>query len=68
MEAAKAGWLDVANSESPEFIGKVISALARDPRLMEKSGRALVAAEIAQGFALLDMDGRQPVPLTLASV
>jgi NAD(P)-dependent dehydrogenase (short-subunit alcohol dehydrogenase family) len=68
MEAAKGGWLDVSNSESPEFIGKVISALTRDPKLMERSGRALVAAEIALEFGLVDTDGRQPTPLTLASV
>jgi hypothetical protein len=68
MEAAKAGWLDVSNSESPEFTGKVISALLHDPKLMERSGRALVAAEIAQEFGLVDIDGRQPAPLTLASV
>ncbi len=67
MVAAKGGWLDLSNSESPEFIGKVISALAQDPKLMERSGRALVAAEVAQEFGLLDIDGRQPAPLTLAS-
>jgi dehydrogenase/reductase SDR family protein 1 len=68
MEAAKGGWLDVSNSESPEFIGKVISALTQDPKLMERSGKALVAAEIAREFGLVDIDGRQPTPLTLASV
>lgn len=68
MEAAKGGWLDVSNSESPEFIGRVISALAKDPRLLERSGMALVAAEIAQELGLVDIDGRQPAPLTLASV
>lgn len=68
MEAAKAGWLDISNSESPEFIGRVISALSRDSKLMEKSGKTLIAAGIAQEYGLVDSDGRQPVPLTLTSV
>lgn len=68
MEAARGGWLDISNSESPEFIGKVVSALARDTRLMERSGKALVAASLARDFGIFDIDGRQPAPLTLASV
>lgn len=66
MEAAKGGWLDLSNSESPEFIGRVIAALSGDARLMERSGQALVAAEIAQELGIADIDGRKPVPLTLA--
>jgi dehydrogenase/reductase SDR family member 1 len=68
MKAAKAGWLDLSNSESPEFIGRVIAALSRDARLMERSGQVLVAAEIARELGIADVDGRQPVPLTLADV
>ena len=68
MEAARAGWLDISNSESPEFIGKVIAALARDPGLQARSGHAIVAAEIAQELGVSDIDGRQPKPLTLAAV
>jgi NAD(P)-dependent dehydrogenase (short-subunit alcohol dehydrogenase family) len=67
MEAAGGGWLDISNSESPEFTGRVIAALACDPHLIEKSGRVLVAAEVAQEFGVIDTDGRQPVPLTLKS-
>jgi NAD(P)-dependent dehydrogenase (short-subunit alcohol dehydrogenase family) len=67
LEAARGGWLDISNSESPEFIGKVIAALSRDSKLMERSGQALVAAEVAQELGIVDIDGRQPIPLTLAS-
>jgi len=63
MEAAKQGWLDVSNSESPEFIGRVIGALFRDPKLLDRSGQVLVAAEIAREMGIVDIDGRQPVPL-----
>src|SRR5262249_49805256 len=44
LRAAKEGWLDLSNSESPEYIGLVISALARDPNVLARSGQALVAA------------------------
>jgi dehydrogenase/reductase SDR family member 1 len=65
VAAAKDGWLDLSNSESPEFIGRVIAALARDPALMERTGKAVVAAEIAAELGVADLDGRQPAPLTL---
>jgi hypothetical protein len=68
MEAAKGGWLDISNSESPEFIGRVIAALSGDPQLMGRSGRVVVAAQLARELGVRDIDGRQPVPLTLASV
>jgi dehydrogenase/reductase SDR family protein 1 len=68
MEAAHGGWLDISNSESPEFIGRVIAGLNGDPRLMERSGQVVVAAQLAQELNVRDIDGRQPVPLTLASV
>jgi dehydrogenase/reductase SDR family member 1 len=65
MLAAKDGWLDLSNSESPEFIGRVIVALASDPALMERTGKVVVAAEAAAEIGVKDVDGRQPAPLTL---
>jgi NAD(P)-dependent dehydrogenase (short-subunit alcohol dehydrogenase family) len=65
LEAAKAGWLDLANSESPEFAGRVIAALHRDPALMDLSGKALVSAALAAGYGIEDVDGKRPAPLTL---
>ncbi len=38
---------DMSNSESPQFIGRVVAALADDPNLMRKSGKVLVAAREA---------------------
>src|ERR1035438_7513970 len=63
--AAQGGWLDLSNSESPEFIGRVIHALVQDPALMERSGKVLVAAEVAAEFGISDVDGRKPTPLAL---
>ena len=68
MAAAEAGWLDLSNSESPEFIGRVIAALSRDPRLMERSGQILIAAQLARELGVLDAGGKQPVPLTLSNI
>jgi len=65
MAAAKEGWLDLSNSESPEFIGRVVAALARDPALLERSGKVAIAAEVAAELGVRDIDGRQPTPLTL---
>jgi hypothetical protein len=50
----------VATAETPEFSGRIIDALARDPLLMEKSGKVLIGAELAETYAVTDIDGRQP--------
>jgi len=42
MEAA--AWLDLSNSESPEFIGRAVAALAGDSDVMRHTGTVLVAA------------------------
>jgi NAD(P)-dependent dehydrogenase (short-subunit alcohol dehydrogenase family) len=68
LAAAAGGWLDLSNSESPEFIGRVIGALAADPALLDRSGQVLVAAAIAQEFGVRDVDGKQPKPLTIENV
>ena len=68
MEAASQGWLDITNSESPEFIGRVVAALARDPNIMQRTGQVLVAAQVAQELGVTDLDGAQPKPLTLDKV
>lgn len=67
LEAPKGGWLDLTNSESPEFIGRVIAALVRDPRLDARSGRVWIAAELAAEYGIADVDGRSPAPLTVES-
>jgi dehydrogenase/reductase SDR family member 1 len=56
---------DMSNSESPQFIGRVVAALAADPDIMKKSGKVLVAAQEALEYGVQDIDGKQPRPLTL---
>jgi dehydrogenase/reductase SDR family protein 1 len=62
---AAAGFFNLANSESPQFIGRVIGALASDTHLLRKSGQALVAATVARELDVTDIDGTQPTPLAL---
>ena len=65
----KAGeFFDLSNSESPQFIGRAIAALASDPQIMTKSGQVLVAAAVAQEYGFTDIDGKQPRPLTVEEV
>jgi NAD(P)-dependent dehydrogenase (short-subunit alcohol dehydrogenase family) len=56
---------DMSNSESPQFIGRVVAALANDPNIMKKSGKVLVAAQEALEYGIQDIDGKQPRPVTL---
>jgi len=56
---------DMSNSESPQFIGRVVAALATDPEIMKKSGKVLVAAQEALEYGIQDIDGKQPRPLTI---
>jgi len=68
LKAAEGGWLNLSNSESPEFIGRVIAGLADDPSTFERSGDVLVAAREAIRLGIADVDGQQPTPLTLDTV
>ncbi len=63
MKAAE--YFDLSNSESPQFIGRAVAALASDPKIMEKSGQTLVAAALALEYDFRDVDGKQPRPLTV---
>lgn len=49
--------------ESPQFSGRVIAALQRDPNLLELSGKTLIGAELAQRYSITDIDGKQPATL-----
>lgn len=60
-----AQYFDMSNSESPQFIGRVISGLWRDTGMMEKSGRVHVAAALAREYDIADIDGKRPLPATL---
>ena len=66
MEAAQ--WLDLTNSESPEFSGRAVVALAADPDVLRHSGCVRVVADLAREYGFTDIDGTTPRALTLADV
>lgn len=66
IEAAK--WPDLTNSESREFIGRAVAALAADPDVIRHTGKVLLAASLAMEYGFTDIDGKTPRALTLADV
>jgi len=63
MRAAE--YFDMSNSESPQFTGRVIAALANDPDLMSRTGKVWVGAALAEEYGIEDIDGKRPRPVTL---
>jgi len=59
---------DLPNSESPEFNGRAVVALASDPDVLRYTGKVLVSAALAKEYGFTDIDGTIPRPLTLADV
>lgn len=57
-----AQYFDMTNSESPEYIGRAVVALAADPDVMSKSGGNLWGCELARDYNFTDVDGSQPMP------
>ena len=62
------GIIDLNITESPEYVGRAIAALAEDPDVMEKSGRAFRVGELALEYGFTDVDGRQVPPFTIPDV
>jgi len=65
---AHAKFFDLSNSESPEFIGRAVAALATDPNILQKSGKVLIAATLGMEYGFTDVDGKQPRPLRPTSI
>jgi NAD(P)-dependent dehydrogenase (short-subunit alcohol dehydrogenase family) len=55
-----AEYFDLSNSESPQFVGRAVAALAGDRDIMRRSGETLVAAELGEEYGFPDVDGRRP--------
>ncbi|MEU2389674.1 SDR family oxidoreductase [Streptomyces sp. NPDC007369] len=51
---------DFAHSESPAYLGRAVAALAADPDVMAKSGRALATWSLYGEYGFTDADGSQP--------
>lgn len=48
------------HAETPQFTGRLIDALYRDPDLPDLSGHTVIGAEIAQRYGITDEGGRRP--------
>ncbi len=53
---------DLSMAWTPEFNGRCVAAIAADPRVMEKTGRALDLGAVAHEYGITEPDGRQPEP------
>jgi NAD(P)-dependent dehydrogenase (short-subunit alcohol dehydrogenase family) len=49
-----------AFSETPQYIGRAIVALASDPKIMEKTGQTVATWDLAEEYGFTDLDGTQP--------
>jgi len=52
--------LDTSGAESQRFTGRAVVALACDPKVREKTGRAIASRDLADEYGFTDVDGRLP--------
>ncbi|HEX7182639.1 MAG TPA: SDR family oxidoreductase, partial [Thermoanaerobaculia bacterium] len=67
FRVTEANWRDAirkdpsfAESETPFHVGRAVAALAADPGVSAKSGKALATWNLAREYGFTDVDGRQP--------
>ncbi len=53
---------DLTHTESPEYTGRGVAALAEDADAMRWTGHVLTAGELARIYGFTDVDGTQPEP------
>jgi len=51
----------LAQTESPEYIGRAVVALAADAAVMRRTGQVLTVGDLAREYGFTDIDGRQPI-------
>ncbi len=56
------GDYDLGGAETPHFAGRAVVALAGDPGVKRRSGRAFYVADLAEDYGFTDVDGRVPQP------
>jgi NAD(P)-dependent dehydrogenase (short-subunit alcohol dehydrogenase family) len=60
MAAHAAHPFDLNITESPEYLGRAVRALAEDPNVIRHSGNVLTVGDLAREYGFTDIDGRQP--------
>lgn len=51
---------ELSRTESVEYIGRAVAALAADTNVLEKSGRILTVGDLAREYGFTDVDGSKP--------
>jgi NAD(P)-dependent dehydrogenase (short-subunit alcohol dehydrogenase family) len=51
---------DYSRTESPEYAGRAVAALAADPSILERTGQVLYTGNLAREYGFVDVDGNQP--------
>lgn len=51
---------DLSVTESPDYLGRAVAALAADAGVIAKTGQLLTVGELAREYGFVDVDGRQP--------
>ncbi|MEV4320519.1 SDR family NAD(P)-dependent oxidoreductase [Actinocrispum sp. NPDC049592] len=49
-------------TESPEFVGRAIAALASDPGVIRHTGKTMTVIDVAREYGVTDIDGRAITP------
>ncbi len=57
-----AQYIDLSNSESPQYTGRAVAHLAGDADIMAKSGENLWVCDLAKTYGFGDVDGKVIVP------
>jgi len=60
IELPGEGRFDLTNAESPRFLGRAVVAMADDPELAKRAGKAFTSAGLARELGFTDVDGRVP--------
>ena len=63
-------WRDVPalqKTESPQYAGRAVAALAQDQHVMQRSGQAFMTGELAGIYGFTDIDGSTPEPFHVSS-
>jgi hypothetical protein len=57
-----AEYMDLSNSESPQFTGRAVAGLAADEQVMAKSGTTQWVCDLATEYGFTDVDGKVLIP------
>lgn len=56
---------ELRDTESTEYVGRAVAALATDPNVMEKSGNTLMVGNLAREYGFTDIDSKYVPPFRI---